>query len=352
MTIQPGYVILLGSGETAPSMRKVYNWLFSQLAPSPEVCVLETPAGFEPNSDKVAQRVADFFSHNLQNYRPQTRVIPARKRNTPFSPNDPKIIAPLRRADVIFMGPGSPTYAVRQLQDTLAWHMLVARHRLGASLILASATTLAFSAHTLPVYEIYKVGEELHWHLGLDFFGLYGLSLVLVPHWNNTEGGAELDTSRCYMGQARFEKLMAMLPPRQTVVGISEHTALLLDPAAQSCRVMGLGNVTLIRGESTTRFEAGQEFAITELGPFRSPAPETIVPQSVWEQVQQAHAKKQADAAPAPPAEVLALVKQRQSARQQQDWATADSLRNEIAQLGWQVYDTPQGPQLEVRQPV
>jgi hypothetical protein len=347
MTIQPGYVVLLGSGETAPSIRKVYDWLFSQLNDSPRVSVLETPAGFEPNSDKVAQRIADFFSHNLQNYRPKSTVIPARKRNTPFSPDDPNIVAPLLNADVIFMGPGSPTYAVRQLQDTLAWHTLVARHRLGASLILASATTVAFSGHALPVYEIYKVGEDLHWHLGLDFFGLYGLSLILVPHWNNSEGGSELDTSRCYMGQDRFAKLMTLLPPRQTIVGIDEHTALVLDPATEVCHVMGKGNITLLRDGQTLRFEAGTQFPIGKLGPFVSPAPETIVPPEVWRTVQAACAGSRSNGQVEPPPEILSLVEQRQSARQRKDWAAADSLRDQLAQLGWQIKDSPTGPQLE-----
>ncbi len=79
-------------------------------------------------------------------------------------------------ADLIFMGPGSPSYAIRQLRDSLAWYYLIARHRLGAVLALASAATVAFSACALPVYEIYKVGEDLHWIEGLDFFKLYGLT--------------------------------------------------------------------------------------------------------------------------------------------------------------------------------
>jgi len=347
MTPQPGYVVLLGSGETAPSIRKVYDWLFGQLKPEPAISVLETPAGFEPNSDKVAQRVADFFLHNLQNYRPRVTVIPARNRHTPFSPNNPDIIAPLLHADVIFMGPGSPTYAVRQLQDTLAWHTLVARHRLGASLILASATTIAFSGQALPVYEIYKVGEELHWHWGLDFFGLYGLSLVLVPHWNNIEGGSELDTSRCYMGQARFEKLLALLAPRQTIVGIDEHTALVLAPSTQTCHVMGKGSVTLIREQAVTQFWAGQQFSMAHLGQFVSPSPETLVPPHVWETVQQAQTQPPTPRPAEPPAPVLALVEARQLARQQKDWAAADVLRRQLAALGWQVQDTPTGPALE-----
>ena len=33
---------------------------------------------------------------------------------------------------MIFMGPGSPSYAVRQLEDSLTWEYILARHRLGA----------------------------------------------------------------------------------------------------------------------------------------------------------------------------------------------------------------------------
>lgn len=349
MTHQPGLVVMLGSGETSPSIRKVYDWLLQKQAEYPHVSIVETPAGFEPNSNRVAGKIAEFFEHRLQNYRPQVEVIPARKRDTPFSPDNPDIVAPLLHSDVMFMGPGSPTYAVHQLQDTLAWHTIMARHRLGAALILASATTLAVSSHTVPVYEIYKVGEDLHWHLGLDFFGLYNLSLVFVPHWNNVEGGAELDTSRCYMGQARFSQLMSMLPPRQTVVGIDEHTALVFDLANEQCLVMGKGCVTVLANGNAKEFAAGQEFSVMELGPFQTLPPETTIPANVWATAQQAHAQRQAAAAEvaAPPAEVLALAEARQAARNRKDWAAADSLRNQIGELGWAVQDTPNGPVLE-----
>ena len=345
MSIQPGRVVLLGSGETAPTIRKVYDWLFKQLEPSPNISILETPAGFEPNSQRVAERIGEFLLHRLQNYNPNVSIIPARKRGTDYSPNNPKIITPMLQADVMFMGPGSPTYAVRQLQDTLAWHTLVARQLLGTSLILASATTLAFSSHTLPVYEIYKVGDDLHWHLGLDFFGLYGLSLVLIPHWNNTEGGVELDTSRCYMGQARFEKLMAMLPPKQTVVGIDEHTALVLDPLSGECIVLGNGQVTVINNEHLVSFPSNERFSISELGSFSIPSPETVVPPNVWSRVQMVAEKN--DIPVSPPPAVLALVEERSQARERRDWATADRLREKIATAGWRIKDTAAGPELE-----
>lgn len=196
----PGPLVLFGSGETAPSGRKVFDILMRRLPPSPRVMLLETPAGFEPNSSRVIGRVAEFIEHRLQNYNPQITIIPARQRETPFSPDDPEIAAPILEADLIFLGPGSPTYAVRQLKNSVVWQNVLARHRLGAALVLASAATVAASLFSLPVYEIYKVGEDLHWKPGLDFFGVYGFPLIFIPHWNNTEGGEELELEPLFHG--------------------------------------------------------------------------------------------------------------------------------------------------------
>jgi len=344
MAERPGLVALFGSGETSASGRKVDDWLLGCLSPPIQVAVLETPAGFELNSAQVAGRVADFFRQRLQNYRPQVTVVPARKRGTPFSPDEPAIVAPLLVANVIFLGPGSPTYAVRQLRDSLAWQTLVARHRLGAAVILASAALIAASVRALPVYEIYKVGEDPHWNDGLDFFGSYGLSLAFVSHWNNREGGADLDTSRCFMGQARFAQLLALLPADMTVVGIDEHTALLVDFEAETCRVMGRSGVTLLRGGGEERFTRGQTFPVGELGPFQQPEPEAGIPPDVWKKVV---AARRAKVAPEPSSEVLALVEEREAARARRDWAAADALRERIAALGWRMTDTPTGPGLE-----
>lgn len=339
MPDQPGPVILFGSGETSPSGRKIYDWLLSQAAQPIRVAVLETPAGFEPNSAQVAEQVADFLRQRLQNYHPQVMIVPARKRGTAFSPDDPTIIAPLQQADVIFLGPGSPTYTVRQLDGTLAWRMLLDRHRQGAALIFASAATLAASDCTLPVYEIYKVGEDLHWRQGLDFFGPYGLSLVFIPHWNNTDGGTNLDTSHCYMGQTRFEQLRALLPADSTVIGLDEHTALVLDLAGGTCQVMGRSGVTLLKAGVEQRYLAGQTFAITELGPYQ-------LPDDLWPAMPLAADTPAPPTPVEPPLEVLALLEQRQAARSRHEWVSADTLRQQIAGLGWQVLDTPTGPQL------
>lgn len=344
----PGPVALLGSGETTPSAGVIYDQLTSGAAAPLRVAVLETPAGFQPNSERVAAKVADYLRVRLQNLRPQIDLLPARARGTEHSPDNPASSEALRDAGLIFLGPGSPTYTVRQLQGSLAWDRALARQRYGVPLVTASAATIAMGAFALPVYEIYKVGAELHWQPGLDMFRPYGLSLVLLPHWDNAEGGAELDTSRCFVGRERFSRLVAMLPGDLTVVGIDEHTGLVIDPAAGYARVLGRGGVTVISSAGwERRYERKAEFPLSELGPFRLPAPEEGIAPAVWADM----APRLAEPAEAPesavPAVVLALLDARQDARAARDWAAADAIRGQLASLGWQVKDTPGGPVLE-----
>lgn len=347
MNRSPGLILLFGSGETMPVSGPAYELVARRLDRAPEIAILETPAGFEPNSADVAGNVGRYLLRRLQNYQPKVTLVPARRRYTPQSPDDPQILAPLQTANWLFLGPGSPTYAVRQLQDSLAWQMVQAGHRSGTALVLASAATLAVSRFTLPVYEIYKVGQDLHWQFGLDLLGAYGLPLVIIPHWNNQDGGEALDTSRCFMGRARFAQLLALLPAGNTVLGLDEHTALVIDLAAGTGRVMGRGRVVLLRGTTRQEFAAGQTFPLTLLGPFALPPdPAGGIPAGVWQSMINAQQAAQAATPPQPPDSVLALMADRSTARQQKEWATADRLRDQIATLGWQVLDTPDGPQL------
>lgn len=353
--LQPGPIILMGSGETAPSAQKIFHRVFSAVVAGGDavrMAVLETPAGFEPNSGYVAEQVVRFVQKRLQNFAPTIYTIPARKRGGQFSTEDVNLASQMYDANVLFMGPGSPTYAVRQLQYSLLWDTLLACHRLGAALVLSSAATLAASRHTLPIYEIYKVGSDLHWQPGLDLFSAFGLDLVFVSHWNNNDGGAVLDTSRCYIGQQRFGELLAILPggvQASTIVGVDESTALAIDPVRQTCTVIGIGAVTIMRCGSTTVHAAGDNFALQELGRCYLPTGLEGVDQQICQAVLAGrHSAAAARAAlPAVADEVQALLALRAEARSSRNWADADRLRDTIARLGWRVLDTANGQQVE-----
>ena len=339
-----GQIAFLGSGETSLAGGRIFEALARNLPQPLKIAILETPAGFELNSDQVAGRVAEFLEKRLQNYKPQIDVVPARKRGTDFSPDDSDILKPLLLADMIFMGPGSPTYAVRQLKDTLAWDILRARHRLGATLVFASAATISVGAWALPVYEIFKVGEDVHSVPGLDLFADFELTLSFIPHWNNAEGGVDLDTSRCFVGLDRFNEWCTNLPSENTTLGLDEHTGIIFDFQSGECQVLGVSSVSLVRECDPEIYAAGTTFPLSELGKIRAPEPvDAGIPPEVWEMVTAANELENDDT---PPEEVVALTSQRQKARAEKNWAESDRLRDEIAASGWQVQDTPDGQKL------
>lgn len=341
----PGPIAFFGSGETSPSGQKIFNQLFRRLNRAPRVSILETPAGFELNSDQVAGRIGEFLSHRLQNYKPHITILPARKKGTLYSPDNEDIIEPILDSDLIFMGPGSPTYAVRQLKDSLAWHYLVARHRLGAGLALASAATIAVGAYALPVYEIYKVGEEIHWKRGLNLLKDFNLHLVFIPHWNNSDGGESLDTSRCFIGQSRFELLVGKLPRGITIIGIDEKTGLILDFAVGRCQVVGSGRVVVIQKGKELQLEPGQSYPLSVLGEIHIPGPGEGLDPKIWMKALNRSMQMRRD--PHPPKQVLSLVEEREAARQRKAWVDADELRVMIEGMGWRIIDTYEGPRLE-----
>jgi len=338
-----GQIAFLGSGETSLAGGRIFETLARSHPEQLKIVLLETPAGFELNSAQVTGRVAEFMQTRLQNYKPQIDVIPARKRGTDFSPDDAEILQPLLSADMIFMGPGSPTYAIRQLQDSLAWDIVRARHRLGATLIFASAATISVGAWALPVYEIFKVGEDVYSLPGLNLFSDFGITLSIIPHWNNAEGGIDLDTSRCFVGLDRFNQWCGTLPLENTTLGLDEHTGIIIDFQMGKCQVLGVSSVSLIRECDPEIYATGASFPLRELGEIRVPEPlDTGIPAEVWEMVTAAGQPEDNQ----PPQQVQALVDQRQAARADKNWSESDRLRDEIASFGWQVQDTPEGVKL------
>ena len=338
-----GKIAFLGSGETSLAGGRIFEKLIKDLNHAPKIAILETTAGFELNSAQVAQKVGDYLKTRLQNYSPKIHIVPARKRGTAFSPDNAEILTPLLTADLIFMGPGSPTYAVRQLQNSLAWGLIRARHRRGAALIFSSAATIAVGAHALPVYEIFKVGEDVHIKPALHLFADFSLPLSFIPHWNNAEGGADLDTSRCFVGRERFALWQAQLPPNQSIIGMDEHTGLIFDFKTHQCRVSGVSSVTLIQDNHTEIYPAGEEFGMDELGTLHIPDLDEGISEKALNLLRNA---------PDPeldspiPAEVRQLAESRQQARTNKDWVESDRLRDEITKLGWEVRDGVNGQEL------
>jgi hypothetical protein len=97
------------------------------------------------------------------------------------------------------------------------------------------------------------------------------------------------------------------------------------------------------------RHAAGESFPLAECCPFETPTNGEGLPPEVWERALEVHSHLAARrvGSKEPPTEVRTLAEQRQGARAAKDWALADDLRDQIATLGWQVKDTPEGPELK-----
>ena len=254
-------VVLMGSGELTATMVEVHKELLKGLGDSPRAVFIDTPAGFQLNVDQLSKRAVEYFRSRVQ--RPLSVVsFKSNEIITPYAAE--QAFHSLRESDFIMIGPGSPTYAVRQWQQTPIPDIMKKRVAEGGCLVAASAAALTVGRFTLPVYEIYKVGDTLHWVEGLDILGHFGFNLVVIPHWNNAEGGTH-DTRFCYMGEPRFKKLESRLPEDVSILGLDEHTACIIDLEKEEVSIKGIGHVILRKGGAEIFFERGGRYPLDAL---------------------------------------------------------------------------------------
>ena len=279
MTHPRGTIAIMGSGETTDSMVRVHRYLLEKLKPPVKAVFIDTPAGFQMNADDLYQKAREYFQKRL-NQAMERVTFPSAKNLSMYEAE--KAYQILREGDYIFVGPGSPTYALKNWIGTPIPKILAERFQEGACFVAASAAALTLGKFTLPVYEIYKVGEDLRWVEGLNLLGQFGLPVAVIPHWNNAEGGTH-DTRFCYMGEPRLIQLERMLPPGTPILGIDEHSACIFDFLAVQVLIRGVGEVTLRQGGNRRIFRDGEiltleEFKGRALPPLQEkrPAPSKI----------------------------------------------------------------------------
>jgi cyanophycinase-like exopeptidase len=249
-----GFLALAGSGEMSETMVEVHKDLISRSEPKGKVLFLDTPAGFQENADLLSHRAVLYFRDKVQN---NMEIASFKSSSIAKTDQAEQVYRQINDASYLLMGPGSPTYAVAQLRETPIPALLTSMIARGGSLMASSAAALTVGRHTLPVYEIYKVGAPLHWVEGTNILGSLGLELTVIPHWNNAEGGNH-DTRYCYMGEKRMHLLEKLLPLDSIILGIDEHTAIILDFAIQEAVIKGIGSVTIRKNGHEKRFRRGE----------------------------------------------------------------------------------------------
>lgn len=268
-----GRLVVMGSGETAPTMIKVHRQLF-ELAGAGPALLLDTPYGFQENADDITERARSYFRASVGT---EVDVLHWREQ-PPDGVAREQALAGLRAARWVFAGPGSPTYALRQWTGTPLPALIADVVRSGGVVVFASAAALTLGSNTVPVYEIYKAGEPSCWRPGLDLVReLTGLPAVVIPHYDNAEGGHH-DTRFCYLGERRLALMERELPAEAFVLGVDEHTGCILDPEARTATVVGNGTMTIRRGGASTVFGTGSVVPFAELRGERAPSSTPPVP--------------------------------------------------------------------------
>jgi hypothetical protein len=258
----PRLLCVMGSGETTPTMVSVHADLLTRLGPRPVPAVLlDTPFGFQENAEDISERTVAFFRDRVGF--PIT-VASFRNREAATALEYETMLSRVAEARYVFAGPGSPSYALRQWLGTAVPDLLAAKLRDGGCVTLASAAAVGIGMYALPVYEVYKVGEDPRWLEGLDLLSATGLRAAVVPHYNNAEGGTH-DTRYCYMGERRLRMLEELLPDDVDIIGVDEHTAAIFDLDAATVTIRGRGGITLRRQGRSQRFENGTTLPVSDL---------------------------------------------------------------------------------------
>jgi cyanophycinase-like exopeptidase len=258
----PRLLTIMGSGETAPTMAKVHRELLGRLGPPPvPAVVLDTPFGFQENADDIVARTRAYFAESVG---ADITVASLRSAAAADRLAEASFVAAVQQARYVFAGPGSPSYALRQWRGGPLPALLAEKLRTGGAVTFSSAAALTLGMTTVPVYEIYKAGEAPAWLEGLDILAESGLRAAVIPHYNNAEGGNH-DTRYSYLGERRLAAMETELPQGAFVLGVDEHTGLILDLGAGSASVVGIGAATVRSHGRSRRLESGTTVPIAEL---------------------------------------------------------------------------------------
>jgi len=241
----PRILAIMGSGETAPTMVTTHRRL-TALLPSPvKAVVLDTPYGFQENAPELAAKAVEYFQTSINVDLVVAGLIRLHDTHLPADPVAiERGLRALSDADYIFAGPGSPTYALRQWAGSPVSRIMIDKLTHGGIVTFASAAALTLGKATVPVYEVYKVGQDVQRLEGLDILATLGINAAVIPHYDNTEG-ANHDTRFCYLGEARLHMFESLLDDDTFVLGVDEHTGLVIDIDAASATVVGNSNVTI-----------------------------------------------------------------------------------------------------------
>ncbi len=149
---QTRVLVIMGSGETSPTMVTIHKGLVARLGPGRHGAVLlDTPYAFQENAADISSRSAAYFARSVGIEVEAVTEASLSGGGEPAAAG----IAAIRSSDWVFAGPGSPTYALSKWRGGPVADALRDRIAAGTGLtIIASAAAAAMGFLAIPVYEI------------------------------------------------------------------------------------------------------------------------------------------------------------------------------------------------------
>ena len=232
------FLALMGSGENSPIMVTPHQKIIKGTGKDLNPINLSTPYSFQENKDELSAKIEKYFEVNV-----------GTKITTSSHPAED-----LPNSSWAFAGPGSPTYNLKQWQNLgidSALRNLLER----GSVVLASAAAMSIGAKVMPVYEMYKVGDDPYWLDGINLLeSATGIRAAVIAHYNNAQGGTH-DTRFCFAGERRMKILETLLPGDTAIFGIDEHTGISFNLDEKSAEVFGKGVITFKKGSQVKTYE-------------------------------------------------------------------------------------------------
>ncbi len=148
--------------------------------------------------------------------------------------NDQNLLAKLDDADVIYFTGGNPSHLLNVLRESLLLTKMMQALERGAILAGSSAGAMV-------------MGERMRFRQWQDALGIVP-GVAVVPHQERSSRGQT-------MGEVSVETLRGL-----SVLGIDGATCCVSE--GDEWQVLGVGSVTLYKGGSWERFEAGERFTI------------------------------------------------------------------------------------------
>ena len=261
----PRILTIMGSGETAPTMVSTHRRLVERLPAPVRAVVIDTPFGFQENAPDLSARTVEYFRRSVNIDIDVAGLLRTHDTHVPVDPVAvERGLRAIAASDYVFAGPGSPTYALRHWIGTPVARLVTDKLRDGGIVTFASAAALTLGRATVPVYEIYKVGQDVQRLDGLDILSSIGVNAAVIPHWDNAEGGNH-DTRFCYLGEPRLRLFEDLLDADTYVLGIDEHTALSIDIDASMASISGNGTVTIRLRDRSFVFQSGATIPLSAL---------------------------------------------------------------------------------------